>query len=73
MKFKKGMNESVLWEFLHFNIFDYFDNRDKSLVDYSKQNIIDKLKFKDGKLKKDIEIIIKINGKVQPDCWQDSK
>jgi hypothetical protein len=35
MKFIKGMNEHLLWEFLHFNIFDYFNNG----VDYS-QNII---------------------------------
>jgi hypothetical protein len=66
MKFIKGMNEHLLWEFLHFNIFDYFNNG----VDYSYQNIMDKILFRGGKLKHNIEIIIKIDGKVQEDCWE---
>ena len=62
MKFKKGMNEGLLWEFLRYNIWDYFHN----LVDYSNQSILNKiLSNKEGLLKKDVEIIVKINGKVQ--------
>jgi hypothetical protein len=75
MKFEKGMNEDLLWEFLHYNIFDYFDNQDGVLIDYSKQTWLDKLRIriKGGKLKKDVEIIIKIEGKEMPDCWDENE
>jgi hypothetical protein len=70
MKFEKGMSEDLLWEFLHYNVFDYFDNQDGLLVDYSGQTWWDKFRVKYGKLKKDVEIIIKIEGKEMPDCWE---
>ncbi|MBE3128539.1 MAG: hypothetical protein IMZ60_02550 [Actinobacteria bacterium] len=58
MKFNKGMKEKLLWEFLHYNIFDYFE----SLVDYPNNKLLT-----EGVIKNDVEIIIKINGKIQPD------
>jgi len=72
MKFKKGMNEGLLWEFLEYNIWDYFHNLDGKFIDYSNQSILNKiLSNKEGLLKKDVEIIVKINGKVQPDWSED--
>jgi hypothetical protein len=65
MKFEKGTKESILWEYLHYNIFDDLDN----IVDNSKRTWIEKLLMLDGILKEDVEIIVKINGKVQSDCW----
>jgi hypothetical protein len=72
MKFKKGMSEGLLWEFLEYNIWDYFDNQDGSFVDYSDQTSLDKLLSRYGKIKKDVEIIVKINGKIMPDCWENN-
>ena len=70
MKFEKGMKEDLLWDYLHYNIFDDFND----LVDYSHLNFRDKwLKFYSGTLKQDVEIIVKINGKVMPDCWEEEK
>jgi len=67
MKFIKGMKETLLWEYLLYNIFDSFDN----LVDYSKLNIIERfLLLKSGVLTEDVEIIVKINGKKVKDCWR---
>jgi len=70
MKFEKGTREDLLWEFLHFNIYDDFNNQDGSFVDYSDQTLLDKLLSRPGKIKKDVEIIIKINGRVMPNCWK---
>ena len=70
MKIEKGINEDTLWEFLHYNILDYFDNQDDSFIDYKSQTFWQKLLLKGGKLKKDVEIIVKINGKEMPDCWK---
>lgn len=68
MKFKKGMDENVLWDFLYFNIFDYFDNLDGKFIDYSNKSKLRQIFSNEGGLlKKDVEIIVKINGKVQPD------
>lgn len=67
MKFEKGMKEDLLWEYLRYNIFDNFDG----LVDYNNMTWVEKyLTFYSGKLKQDVEIIVKINGKVVPDCWE---
>jgi hypothetical protein len=66
MKFEKGTKESILWEYMHYNIFDDLD----SIVDYSNHRWLDRLMFCDGVLKEDVEIIVKIKGKVQPDCWE---
>lgn len=70
MKFEKGMKAETLWEFLHFNIFDYFDG----LTDYAHNKTkLARFLMKDGRLKKEVEIIIKIEGKIQPDCWEKEK
>ena len=67
MKFKKGDSEKWLWEYLYYNIYDSLEG----LVDYSDQTIIDKLLSRPGKLKKNVEIIIKINGKViDNNAWE---
>ena len=70
MKFTKGMNESLLWDYLSYNIYDSL-NEDKKLVDYTstRNTLLGKILSKSGKLTKDIEIIVKINGKKVPDCW----
>lgn len=69
MKFIKGDNEDLLWEFFRYNITDCFEGMD--LVDYSKQNFFEKFFSKGGTLKKDIEITIKINGeKADINAWR---
>jgi len=41
MKFKKGDSEKWLWEYFRYNITDCLEDID--LVDYSRQNFIDKI------------------------------
>jgi hypothetical protein len=69
MKFEKGMSEKLLWEYLHFNIFDYLED---DLVTYKHLNWFKRhMSLSPGKLTKDVEIIIKIDGKViDNDAWE---
>jgi len=71
MKFEKGMSEDLLWEYLHYNIYDGL-NEDGKLVDYTstRKTLWGKMLSKSGKLTKDIEITVKVNGKKVPDCWE---
>jgi hypothetical protein len=61
MKFEKGDDEQWLWEFLHSNIYDYFNTEDIISYDTFFNRFILR---KSQCLKKDIEIIIKIDGKI---------
>ena len=69
MKFEKGMSEKLLWEYSHYHIFDYLEN----LVTYKHLNWMKKFLGYSGKLTKDVEIIIKINGEViDNDAWEEN-
>lgn len=66
MKFAKGIKESVLWNYLHFSMFNYFSNDKYEVVNNLNRKFVARM-TSEGVLKDNVEIIVKINGKIQLD------